>query len=108
MKATSEKRRTVRQANLLPTRVIIENNTYQVVNVSREGIGIRIEGEHSFYLGQRVTSIAIETQDKTCSFDGAITHITHQQATVVCGIRFDLGDIDAYNHMAQYVEERSA
>ena len=108
MKATSEKRQTTRYTNLKPTRVGIGANSYQVVNISREGIGIQIEEDHPFFLGQRLSAIKIQTRAGTRSYDGLITHITHQQAIVVCGIRFVLNDIEGYDHMADYVKERSA
>ena len=107
MKATSEKRQTARYSNLKPTMIGIGNRSYQVVNISREGIGIQIDKDHSFFLGQRLTAIKIQTREQTRFFDGTITHITHQQAIVVCGIRFVLNDIAGYDHMALYVKERS-
>ena len=108
MKANSEKRQTTRYTNLKPTRIGIGEKSYQVVNISREGIGILIAEDHSFYLGQRLSAIKIQTSSRSRSYDGMITHITHQQAAVVCGIRFVLNDIAGYDHMADYVKERSA
>jgi len=108
MTTTPEKRQSVRRTSLKPSHVFIGNDTYPLANVSREGIGIQIEGNHSFFLGQRLTSIKIETNDTTRYFDGTITHITHQQSGIVCGIRFTLNDIEAYNHMALYEKEQRA
>ncbi|MFC1505236.1 PilZ domain-containing protein [Thermodesulfobacteriota bacterium] len=108
MKTTSEKRKSVRQSILEPTHIVIGEDTYQLANVSSQGIGIQVASGHSFYLGQRVVSIKIETDDVARFFDGTITHLTHQQSGVVCGIRFIFNDIEAYNHMARYVKERCA
>ena len=108
MKPNPEKRQTTRYANLKPTRIGIGENSYQVVNISREGIGIQIDEDHSFYLGQRLSGIKIQTSSRSRSYDGMITHITHQKAATVCGIRFILNDIEGYDHMADYVKERSA
>jgi len=103
---TTEKRRSARQTNIKPTRIVIGGDAYQLANISREGLGIQIEGDHSFFMGQRLAAIKIETDQATRYFDGTITHITHHQAGVVCGIRFVLKDIEAYNHMARYAQER--
>ena len=108
MIANSEKRQATRFTKLKPTRIGIGADSYQVVNISREGIGIQIDEDHSFYLGQRLRAIKIKTRSRSRSYDGLITHITHQHATVVCGIRFVLNDIEGYDHMADYVRERSA
>jgi hypothetical protein len=103
---TAEKRRSARQTRIKPTRIFIGSETYQVANVSREGLGIQIEEDHSFFMGQRLAAIKIETDQATCYFEGMITHITHHPAGIVCGIRFILKDIEAYNHMARYAQER--
>jgi hypothetical protein len=103
---TTEKRRSARQTSIKPTRIFIGSQAYPLANVSREGVGIQIEGEHSFFMGQRLAAIKIETDQATRYFDGTISHITHHQAGIICGIRFILKDIEAYNHMARYAQER--
>jgi hypothetical protein len=86
-------------------RIFIGNESFHLVNVSNEGIGIRIEDHHPFDLGQRLAPIVIAAENTTRHYSGTVTHVTRRQDGIVCGIRFAFEDIDAYNHMVSFAKE---
>ena len=72
-----------------PKKILINEKRFILNDISREGIGILVEDSFDFSLGQRITSILLESHADAQPLIGIVNHMSQNDAGIVCGIRFD-------------------
>ena len=102
MEKPSEKRQGTRIEPLLlaDVRLFIQGVVRELINISDNGIGIRIDTPTGFHLGQRLDDIRLEVEGHTRRLYGAIAHITRTLTGSVLGIRLELNSIEEYRFVA--------
>jgi hypothetical protein len=102
MEKTAEKRLGTRiEPLLLPgIRLFIQGVARELINLSDNGFGVRIDTPSGFHLGQRLDDIRLEIEGNTHRFHGAIAHITRTITGSVLGIRLKIDSIEEYRFIA--------
>lgn len=80
---------------------------YRLNDIGDGGLGIIVDGPDAFLLGQRIDAILLELNDKTILLKGVVAHINKTPRHYICGIRFILDNIDQYQAVARFKEERA-
>ena len=85
----SEKRKNKRTSDLKPTHILLNNQPYQIKDISNTGIGIILNKDKpQFFLGERIEDIPISLSSGTINIRGAVSHISVTLTQKICGIRF--------------------
>lgn len=102
MQKTAEKRHAIRiePLELADIRLSIQGVARELINLSDNGLGIRIDTPTGFHLGQRLDDIRLEMEGHTQRLHGAIAHITRTITGSVIGIRLKLDSIEEYRFVA--------
>lgn len=102
MEKPAEKRQGARLDPLaLPDiRLFIQGVARELINISDNGFGIRIDTPTGFHLGQRLDDIRLTVEGQTHRLHGAIAHITRTITGSVLGIRLTLDSIEEYRVVA--------
>ncbi len=68
--------------------VKVNNKPYDIVNLSHYGIGIRINKENIFSVGQKLNSVSITIKGESYKLGGKVSHISPDAQTkkYLCGI----------------------
>ena len=102
MQKPAEKRHGTRiePLELADIRLFIQGVARELINISDNGFGIRIDTPTGFHLGQRLDDIRLEMEGHTHRLHGAIAHITRTITGSVLGIRLKLNSIEEYRFVA--------
>ncbi len=102
MQKPEEKRRGTRiePLALADIRLFIQGVARELINISDNGLGIRIDSPTGFHLGQRLDDLRLEMEGHTQQLHGAIAHITRTITGSVLGIRLKLNSIEEYRFVA--------
>ena len=84
-----------------PPNILINEKRFILNDISREGIGVLVEDSLGFSLGQRITSILLESHADAQPLSGIVNHVSQNESGIVCGIRFDFSN----NAEFEYVEK---
>ncbi len=102
MGAPENKRKTNRLYAIKPTQIKVEGIQYTLNDISEAGLGIIVDGPHTFSMGQRIDAITLELNDRTVLLKGAVAHVDKTASSYICGIRFIFSGIEEYNFVAQF------
>ena len=72
-----------------PPNILINEKRFILNDISREGIGVLVEDSLGFSLGQRITSILLESHADAQPLIGIVNHMSQNESGIICGIRFD-------------------
>ena len=72
-----------------PKKILINDKRFILNDISREGIGVLVEDSFDFSLGQRITSILLESHADAQPLIGIVNHMSQNESGIICGIRFD-------------------
>jgi hypothetical protein len=101
-----DQRKSKRIAALKPTRISLKGRTFQVGNISSDGIGIILEDDSpSFLIGERVAEIPIPLESGVVNVQGVVSHISYTAAGRTCGIQFVFGGAE-YDAVIRFIRER--
>jgi hypothetical protein len=102
------RRKSKRETALRPTAIKLKGHSFQVNDISSEGIGIIVDDDApGFFTGERLDKIPLPSTEKTLVIDGVVTHISVTTTGTVCGIRFLYKD-DEFEALLQFKQERTA
>lgn len=105
MENYENKRKLDRLQAIEPIEINIKGNKYRLHDISEYGLGIIVDGENSFPLGQRIDSIPLQLNDKDVALKGVVTHISKTDINYLCGIRFIFDNIEEYKSVVQFKKE---
>ena len=99
-------RRTSNRTYPLETKNILINERLFILNdISREGIGVRIETSSDFSLGQRIASISLENHADAPPLVGIVNHMSQNDFGIVCGIRFEFRNSIEFDYVEKISRE---
>ena len=84
-----------------PKKILINEKRFILNDISREGIGVLVEDSFGFSIGQRITSILLESHADAQPLIGIVNHMSQNDAGIICGIRFEFRN----NAEFDYVEK---
>ena len=88
-----------------PNDIRINDAAFRLNDIAAEGFGIVVEGEHTFFIGQRLNKIELTCNAQSKTLKGIVSHITKNQQNMICGIRFDFADHSEMEFVARFKEE---
>ncbi|MEW6674344.1 MAG: PilZ domain-containing protein [Thermodesulfobacteriota bacterium] len=89
MAAIPNKRKNERSYALKPVRITLKDHSFQVNDISNEGIAIVLDKKGpQFFIGERIENIPLPLQTGTVYLMGTVSHISVNANGTVCGIRF--------------------
>lgn len=92
--------RTSNRTYLRKSKKILINETLFILNnISREGIGVLVEGSCDFSLGQSITSIFLENHADAQALIGIVSHMSQNEAGIVCGIQFEFRNSAEFDYV---------
>lgn len=80
---------------------------YRLNDISEGGLGVIVDGPHTFFLGQRIESIALPLNDGEIYLQGTVAHINKTESHYICGIRLRLTGMEEYESLARFKKERT-
>ena len=102
------RRKSKRVSALKKTTITLKGYSFQVSDISSEGIGVILEKDGPrFFIGERLDQIEIPLEAATVAIDGVVTHISVTTTGTVCGIRF-LYQGEEFEAILQFKKERTA
>ena len=99
MKEASNRRASTRTYPSEVRKILINQKTCILKDISMEGIGVLIEDSFDFFIGQHITSIFLEDHADARPLMGIVNHMSQNDAGIVCGIRFDFRDSVEYDYV---------
>lgn len=81
--------------------ILINDQSYLLNDISREGIGILVDHKVVFFIGQRIPSIYLEKDKSALSLCGVVNHLSENQSGMVCGIRFDFRNNEEFDYVQE-------
>jgi c-di-GMP-binding flagellar brake protein YcgR len=82
-----------------PQKILINEKRFILNDISREGIGILVEDSLGFSLGQRITSILLESHTDAQLLSGTVNHMSQNESGIICGIRFDFRNNTEFDYV---------
>ena len=82
-----------------PPNILINEKRFILNDISREGIGVLVEDSLGFSLGQRITSILLESHADAQPLIGTVNHISQNKSGIICGIRFDFRNNTEFDYI---------
>jgi len=107
MENSQNKRKNDRLYSIKPTHIHLMEKAYWLNDISEGGLGIIVDGPHTFFLGQRIDSIPLQLNDGTVYLKGTVAHINKTELNYICGIRFIFTGIQEYESLARFKKERT-
>lgn len=87
--------------------VVIDGQSFDVINISNTGIGIRVEDPGNFSVSDVLDGSEIHIQGKTINPKLEICHISPQvQGGYICGIRFINLKNEGYNLISDFIQRK--
>jgi len=86
----------------------INNKSFILNNISREGIGVLVEDSSGFSMGQRITSILLENHADAQPLSGIVNHMSQNESGIVCGIRFEFKSSTEFDYIGKINESLAA
>lgn len=102
MGKSENKRKTDRLYSIKPTQIKVMGKEYALNDISEAGLGIIVDGPHTFSIGQRIDTITLELKDWVVFLKGAVAHVDKTASSYICGIRFIFSGIEEYNSVARF------
>lgn len=101
------RRKSKRVPALKLTHITLKGYSFQVSNISSEGIGVILDKNGpGFFIGERLDQIQIPLKAEPIAIDGVVTHISVTTTGTVCGIRF-LYQGEEFDAILQFKKERT-
>lgn len=107
MEKGKNKRKTNRLYSIKPTMINLKGKEYRLNDIATEGLGIIVDGPHTFFSGQRFDNITLQLNNGPISLKGIVTHITKNEINYICGVRFILAGIEEYKSAERFKNERA-
>jgi hypothetical protein len=102
-----DQRKSKRITRLKPTRIDLKGQSFEVSDISNDGIGIILtDGGPPFSIGERLAAIPIPLADGAVSVQGVVSHISYTAAGCTCGIHFVFSG-DEYDAVMRFRHERT-
>lgn len=99
-------RKSERTYDLKPTSITLKGQSFQVNDISSDGIGIVLKKDAPrFFIGERLENIPIPLESGIVHLEGIVSHVSVTTASTICGIRF-LFKGDEFNTVIQFRKER--
>jgi len=103
--ATENNRKSERAYFIESKDISINGKAFRIKDIATGGFGVVVEGEHTFFMGQRLNNIELTDGDQSKTLKGIVSHITKDQQHIICGIRFDFADHNEMDFVAKFKEE---
>jgi hypothetical protein len=101
-----DQRKSKRVSALKPTWIRLKGQTFQVSNISNDGLGIIMkEDGPPFAIGERLAEIPIPLENGAVNVQGVVSHISYSEAGRICGIQFIFSGAE-YDAVMRFKEER--
>lgn len=81
--------------------ISINGNAFRLKDIAMGGVGVVVDGEHTFFIGQRLNNIELTASNQSKTLKGIVSHITKDQQEIICGIRFDFADHNEMEFVAK-------
>ena len=81
--------------------ISINGKAFRLKDIALGGFGVIVEGEHTFFIGQRLNNIELKADSRSKTIKGIVSHITKDQQHIICGIRFEFVDHDEMEFVAK-------
>ena len=107
MEMSPNKRQAARSYALKPTHIDVMGKDYRLNDISNGGLGIIVDGPHTFFLGQRIEPITLPLSNGDRYLKGTVAHIHKTESHYICGIRLLLTGIGEYESLARFKKERT-
>lgn len=85
--------------------ISINGKAFRLKDIAMGGVGVVVEGEHTFFIGQRLNNIELTASNQSKTLKGMVSHITKDQQHIICGIRFDFADHNEMEFVASFKKE---
>ncbi|MBN1278084.1 MAG: PilZ domain-containing protein [Deltaproteobacteria bacterium] len=86
--------------------VKLNNRTFDVINISVKGLGIRIESPEIFQIGHELPDIKLNLEGKKFTMQGKVNHISpHEHGGFLCGIAVKHLDKDSEGAITAFVQQ---
>ena len=105
MRDTANRRTSNRTYPLETKNILINERLFILNDISREGIGVRIETSSDFSLGQRIASISLENHADAQPLAGIVNHMSQNDFGTVCGIRFEFRNSTEFDYVEKIRRE---
>ena len=99
MNDTTNRRTSNRRYPLETKNIFINKKEFILSNISSEGVGVLVENSFDFSIGQRITSIFLESHADAQPLIGIVSHIAQNDSGIVCGIRFDFRNSAEFDYV---------
>ena len=83
----------------------INDTAFRLNDIAAGGFGIIVEGEHTFFIGQRLDRIELTSDQPSKILKGIVSHITKTQQHIICGVRFDYADHGEMDFVTRFMED---
>jgi hypothetical protein len=104
---STEKRKNQRTAHLKPTQIMLKNHSYQIKDISNNGVGIILDKDNpQFFIGERIEDIPISLSTGIINVRGVVSHISVTLTQKICGVMFLLTG-EEFKSVIQFKNERS-
>lgn len=88
-----------------PVHVKIGNRSFDVINVSKRGIGFLVPGSDIFMPDEKLKSIMLICKENKITMEGRVIHISpYEFGKFICGIEFINLDAKALLRLKEYLE----
>ena len=85
----------------------INDQSFEIVNVTPEGIGIHIKGANVFSIGQILDTISLGIESTRLTFQGKVRHITPMEPSgFICGIELIEPLQDNVRRLRQFIRKK--
>lgn len=88
--------------------VTINGQTYTVINVASNGVGIYLEDADTFVIDTELTDIGLSINGATCTVKGRIAHVTPTSIHYLCGIEIIEMDKQATDLLQGFMDQHKA
>jgi hypothetical protein len=105
MRDTVNRRASNRTYPLKTKNIVINEKLFILNDISREGIGVRMETSSDFSLGQRIASISLENHADAPLLVGIVNHMSQNDFGTVCGIRFEFRNSIEFDYVEKIRRE---
>lgn len=68
--------------------VSIEGKKFQLINIVEKGIGVLVDTEATFRIGQALKAIDLNLNEQTLFLQGKVMHLSPRDFQFICGIKF--------------------
>lgn len=81
----------------------INDRTYEVINLGTNGIGILLDDEDSFAVGQPLENVMLHLDTEHLRLKGKVVHVSPREFQLICGIEFVQMTGDEENKMLNFL-----